>query len=171
MLSAASMPLFMAVCVPLILGTFIKPGLQPIRAPPGKVSLGTDWTQTTLVSKLATCISKKEKAQMGTRYLITSLVESSGSIRNSVSSLKCGTDRWVMLPALELSEWTQVRVGIVQTHLNKNNVKNVFQKQPRPICKSKLSMLLLVTVWPQVDVLEAWKMEKHELDKRPNCDG
>ena len=40
--SAASMPLFMAVCVPLILGTFMKPGLQPIRMPPGKVSSGMD---------------------------------------------------------------------------------------------------------------------------------
>lgn len=40
--SEASMPLFIAVCVPLILGTFIKPGLQPISNPPGKVSLGID---------------------------------------------------------------------------------------------------------------------------------
>ena len=38
--SAASIPLFMALCVPLIFGTFMKPGLQPIRQPPGKVSLG-----------------------------------------------------------------------------------------------------------------------------------
>ena len=39
-LSAASMPLFMALCVPLILGMLRKPGLHPISAPPGKVSLG-----------------------------------------------------------------------------------------------------------------------------------
>ncbi|KAA8588632.1 hypothetical protein FQN60_009977, partial [Etheostoma spectabile] len=36
MASAASMPLFMAVWVPLIFGTFMKPGLQPISSPPGK---------------------------------------------------------------------------------------------------------------------------------------
>lgn len=40
--SAASMPLFMAVWVPLIFGTFMKPGLQPISSPPGNVSFGMD---------------------------------------------------------------------------------------------------------------------------------
>ena len=39
-LSAASMPVFMALWVPLILGTLRKPGLQPTRQPPGKASLG-----------------------------------------------------------------------------------------------------------------------------------
>ena len=39
-LSAASIPLFMALCVPLTFGTFRNPGLQPISAPPGKASLG-----------------------------------------------------------------------------------------------------------------------------------
>lgn len=42
MASEANMPLFIAVCVPLILGTFKSPGLQPINNPPGKVSLGID---------------------------------------------------------------------------------------------------------------------------------
>jgi len=42
MASEANMPLFIAVCVPLILGTFMSPGLQPTNNPPGKVSLGTD---------------------------------------------------------------------------------------------------------------------------------
>jgi len=37
------MPDIMAVCVPLILGTFRNPAEQPMRAPPGKVSLGMDW--------------------------------------------------------------------------------------------------------------------------------
>lgn len=41
--SAAKLPLFIAVWVPLILGTFMKPGLQPISKPPGKVSFGIDW--------------------------------------------------------------------------------------------------------------------------------
>lgn len=42
MASAANMPLFIAVWVPLIFGTFMKPGLQPIRIPPGNVSFGMD---------------------------------------------------------------------------------------------------------------------------------
>ena len=39
-LSAASMPVFMALCDPLTFGTFMKPGLQPIRAPPGNAIFG-----------------------------------------------------------------------------------------------------------------------------------
>jgi len=38
--SAASIPDFIAVWVPLILGTFINPGLQPMRRPPGNANLG-----------------------------------------------------------------------------------------------------------------------------------
>ncbi len=38
--SAAMMPLFIAVCVPLIFGTFRKPAEQPMRAPPGNASWG-----------------------------------------------------------------------------------------------------------------------------------
>lgn len=38
--SAANMPVFMALCVPLTFGTFMNPGLHPIRAPPGKASFG-----------------------------------------------------------------------------------------------------------------------------------
>ena len=45
MASAASIPLFIAVWVPLIFGTFMKPGLQPINKPPGKVSFGTDYVE------------------------------------------------------------------------------------------------------------------------------
>jgi hypothetical protein len=40
--SAASIPLFMALCVPLILATFTKPAEHPSKAPPGKFSFGTD---------------------------------------------------------------------------------------------------------------------------------
>jgi hypothetical protein len=40
--SAASMPDFIAVCVPFILGTFRNPAVQPIRAPPGKTNFGID---------------------------------------------------------------------------------------------------------------------------------
>ena len=38
--SAASIPDFIAVWVPLIFGTFMNPGLQPARRPPGNASLG-----------------------------------------------------------------------------------------------------------------------------------
>ena len=41
-LSAASNPDFIALWVPLIFATFIKPGLHPIRQPPGNASCGTD---------------------------------------------------------------------------------------------------------------------------------
>jgi hypothetical protein len=41
--SAAKIPVFMAVCVPLIFGTFRKPAEHPIKAPPGKATCGTDW--------------------------------------------------------------------------------------------------------------------------------
>jgi hypothetical protein len=40
--SAASMPVFMALWLPLMRGTFTKPAEQPIKAPPGKNSLGID---------------------------------------------------------------------------------------------------------------------------------
>ena len=38
--SAANMPLFIALWVPFILATFINPGLQPTRQPPGNVNFG-----------------------------------------------------------------------------------------------------------------------------------
>jgi hypothetical protein len=40
--SAASMPVFIEVWVPLIFATFTKPAESPISAPPGKVSFGID---------------------------------------------------------------------------------------------------------------------------------
>ncbi len=42
MVSAATMPDFIAVWLPLILGTLTKPAAQPISAPPGKSSRGID---------------------------------------------------------------------------------------------------------------------------------
>ena len=48
--SAANIPLFMALCKPLILATFMKPGLQPIRQPPGNVSLGMHWKKHYIVT-------------------------------------------------------------------------------------------------------------------------
>ncbi len=42
-LSAASIPDFIAVWVPLIFGTFKNPGLQPTKQPPGNESFGTDY--------------------------------------------------------------------------------------------------------------------------------
>jgi len=40
--SAASMPLPIALCTPLMRGTLTKPAAQPISAPPGKLNRGTD---------------------------------------------------------------------------------------------------------------------------------
>lgn len=42
--SAASIPDFIAVCVPFIFGTFKNPGLQPTKQPPGNESFGTDYS-------------------------------------------------------------------------------------------------------------------------------
>jgi len=38
--SAAIIPDFIAVCVPLIFGTFKNPGLHPTKQPPGNESFG-----------------------------------------------------------------------------------------------------------------------------------
>ena len=40
--SAANMPVFMALWLPLIRGRLTKPAEQPIKAPPLKLSLGMD---------------------------------------------------------------------------------------------------------------------------------
>lgn len=40
--SAASIPDFIALCVPFTLGTFIKPAAHPTNAAPGMASLGMD---------------------------------------------------------------------------------------------------------------------------------
>ncbi len=40
--SAASMPLPIALCTPLMRGTLTKPAAQPISAPPAKLKRGTD---------------------------------------------------------------------------------------------------------------------------------
>ena len=42
-LSAANMALFIALCVLLNLGTFMNPGEQPTKQPPGKVNFGIDY--------------------------------------------------------------------------------------------------------------------------------
>ena len=57
--SAASMPVFMAVCVPFTLGTFMKPGLQPISAPPGKASLGMLCTKQTTIQSCDRCMNHR----------------------------------------------------------------------------------------------------------------
>lgn len=40
------LPDFIAVWVPFILGTFMKPAEHPISAPPGKTGYGIDWNLT-----------------------------------------------------------------------------------------------------------------------------
>ena len=51
MASAASMPLFIAVCVPLIRGTLTNPAAQPISAPPGNASFGTLCQPPSLIAR------------------------------------------------------------------------------------------------------------------------
>lgn len=46
-------------------------------------------------------------------YLKASLVQGPGSISNPVASFQSSSNKGMMLPALELSEGAQVRVGIV----------------------------------------------------------
>ena len=48
---AASMPDFIAMWVPLTLGTLRKPAVSPISTPPGKDSLGTDWKPPSLSAR------------------------------------------------------------------------------------------------------------------------
>ena len=61
MLSAASIPLFMALCVPLIFGTLRKPAAQPIKHPPGNVSFGKDWKPPSLSARAPYPILKSNK--------------------------------------------------------------------------------------------------------------
>ena len=49
--SAASMPDFIAVWLPLIRGTLTKPAEQPISAPPGNASFGTDCQPPSLIAR------------------------------------------------------------------------------------------------------------------------
>ena len=51
MASAASMPDFIAVWLPLMRGTLTKPAEQPASAPPGKASLGTDCQPPSLMAR------------------------------------------------------------------------------------------------------------------------
>ena len=49
--SAASMPLFIAVWLPLMRGTLTKPAEQPISTPPGKVSFGIDCQPPSVIAR------------------------------------------------------------------------------------------------------------------------
>ena len=49
--SAAIMPVFIAVWLPLMRGTLTKPAEHPISAPPGKVSFGTDCQPPSLIAR------------------------------------------------------------------------------------------------------------------------
>src|SRR3546814_5295086 len=65
--SAASMPDFIAVCVPLMRGTLTKPAEQPISAPPGKARVGRSEEHTSELQSLMRisyavfCLTKKSK--------------------------------------------------------------------------------------------------------------
>ena len=49
--SAASMPVLMALWLPLIRGTFTNPAEQPISAPPGKASFGIDCQPPSVIAR------------------------------------------------------------------------------------------------------------------------
>ena len=49
--SAASIPDSMALCEPLMRGTLTKPAAQPISAPPGKASFGTDCQPPSVIAR------------------------------------------------------------------------------------------------------------------------
>ena len=49
--SAAVIPDFIAVCVPLIFGTFRNPAVSPTSSPPGNVSFGIDWMPPSLIAR------------------------------------------------------------------------------------------------------------------------
>ena len=48
--SAPNIPDFIALWVPLILGTLTIPALQPIKRPPEKARSGHDWTPPSLMA-------------------------------------------------------------------------------------------------------------------------
>ena len=45
------MPDFIALWLPLMRGRFMKPAEQPISAPPGNVSFGTDWKPPSVMAR------------------------------------------------------------------------------------------------------------------------
>jgi len=49
--SAATMPDFIAVWLPLIFGTLRNPAVSPISAPPGKSTSGIDWNPPSLSAR------------------------------------------------------------------------------------------------------------------------
>src|SRR5437762_3511726 len=49
--SAASMPVFIALCEPLMRGRLTNPAAQPINAPPANDSLGTDCRPPSLIAR------------------------------------------------------------------------------------------------------------------------
>jgi len=49
--SAASMPLFMALWLPLMRGTFSRPAESPSSTPPGKYICGIDWKPPSLIAR------------------------------------------------------------------------------------------------------------------------
>lgn len=57
-------------------------------------------------------------------YLQATFIECPGSIGDPLPTFQCGLDAGVVLPPLELSEWTQIWILIVETHL-----------KPKPKCK------------------------------------
>jgi hypothetical protein len=86
--SAASMPDFIAVWLPLIRGTLTKPAEQPISAPPGK--------------------SERR------HRLPAALVDRPGAVGDAAAALQHFADRRMLLPALEFLERREPGVAVVE---------------------------------------------------------
>ena len=89
-ISAASIPLFSAVCEPLILAGFRNPASQPTSTPPGNVNFGSDCSPPLLTARAP--------------YEMRSPPASSSRIAR------------MLLPALELGERIEMRIAIAQAH-------------------------------------------------------
>ena len=88
--SAASMPVFMALWLPLMRGRFTKPAAQPISAPPGKASCGTDCA-----------------AAFG---------DGAGAIADALAAFQHLGDGRMGLGALEFAERVQPGIPVIEMH-------------------------------------------------------
>lgn len=56
-------------------------------------------------------------------HLHPSFVQRSGPVGDPGASFQCGSNKGVMLPALKLPEGAEIRVAVVQTHLEEREHK------------------------------------------------
>jgi hypothetical protein len=91
----------MAMCVPLILGTFRKPAVSPTSKPPGKVSLG-----------------KRLEATFG---------QSPGTVGNTPATFEEAANRRMRLVALEFFIGRQPRILVIEADHEADSDQVVFQ--------------------------------------------